>query len=88
MAICGLSIQRHFVLNPIHDDLSSLMERMQDSSVHAQKFSFLTLLVPGDFSALVYGEGGVHPPLKSDFSPKKGAFLGPEIKFGIIRALN
>ena len=33
--------------------------------------------------------GGVffHPPLESDFSPKKGAIFGPEIKFGIIRAL-
>ena len=39
MAICGLSIQRHFVLNPIHDDLSSLMERMQNSAVYA-KVSF------------------------------------------------
>ena len=28
-----------------------------------------------------------HPPLESDFSPKKGAIFGPEIKFGIIRAL-
>ena len=50
---------------------------------------YLTLLVPGDFSSLVYRGGGFfHPPFESDFSPKKGAIFGPEIKFGIIRALN
>ena len=40
------------------------------------------------FGARVPGGGGFFtPPLESDFSPKKGAIFGPEIKFGIIRAL-
>ena len=45
----------------------------------------LTLLVPGDFSTLMY-RGGMffHPPLKNDFLPQESIIFHPEIKFGII----
>ena len=50
--------------------------------------SFFNPIGPGRFfGARVPGGVFFHPPLESDFSPKKGAIFGPEIKFGIIRAL-
>ena len=52
----------------------------------AQKYRHsLTLLVPGDFSTLMY-QGGMffHPPLKNDFLPQESIIFHPEIKFGII----
>ena len=48
----------------------------------------LTLLVPIDFFLLMYGGEGGSPPLESGFLLQKGTIFGPEIKFGIIRALN
>ena len=44
----------------------------------------LTLLVPGDFSMLMY-QGGIllYPPLENDFVQRKYAFFGDEMNFGI-----
>ena len=48
----------------------------------------LTLLVPGDFSTLVYRGGALFdPPLKMDFLRKKCAILCPGIKFDKILAI-
>ena len=46
----------------------------------------LTLLVPGDFSMLMYRGGGGYfyiPPLENDFVQRKNAFFGDEMNFGI-----
>ena len=49
----------------------------------------LTLLVPGDFSMLMYQGGGIllYPPLENDFIQGKNAFFCYEMKFGIKEAL-